>query len=92
MCLMWLGLYHAEANINGVWLQGEILSWIDSFQNIGFNVRGVVCDNHPSNVSEFGNISAKYRRGEEALGVWINDKPIYQTLLWPLRSHQERLQ
>ena len=66
-----------ETNIKEEWLQGEILSCIDALQSNGFYVRGVVCDNHPSNVSAFGNISAKYGRGEDELRVWINDKPIY---------------
>ena len=66
-----------ETNIQGEQLQGEILSCIIALENIGFNVRGVICDKHPSNVSEFGNISANYGRGEDALRVWINDKPIY---------------
>ena len=66
-----------ETNIKGECLHGEILSCIDALQSIGFNVRGVVCDNHPTNVSAIGNISAKYERGEDASRVWINDKPIY---------------
>ena len=39
-----------ETNIKGEWLHGEILNCIYASQSIGFNVRGVVCDNHPSNV------------------------------------------
>ena len=60
-----------ETNIQGEQLQGEILSSIIALENIGFNERGVICDNHPSNVSEFSNISARYGRGEDALRVWI---------------------
>ena len=33
--------------------------------------------NYPTNISAFGNISAKYERGENALWVWMDDKPIY---------------
>ena len=42
--------------------------------------KGVVCFmiiNYPTNVSAFGHISAKYERGENALWVWMDDKPIY---------------
>ena len=67
----------AETITKGEWLHGEILSCIDALQSIGFNVRGAVCDNHPSNVSAFGKFSAKYGRGEDALLVWIDDKPLY---------------
>ena len=65
-----------EINIKGEWLKGEILSCIGDLQKIGFNVRGVVCDNHPSNVSAFGDISAEYGKGDE-LRVWINDQAMY---------------
>ena len=62
VCLMIVGLKSnvpyinrsvPETKIKGKWLKEEIVQVIDVFHEVGFNVRGVVCDNHPSNVSAF---------------------------------------
>ena len=65
-----------ETKIKGKWLKEEILRVIDVLHEFGFNVRGVVCDNHPNNVSAFREIS-DYTKEVDELRVWINDKPIY---------------
>ena len=65
-----------ETKIKGKWLKEEIFRVIDVLHEFGFNVRGVVCDNHPNNVSAFREIS-DYTKEVDELRVWINDKPIY---------------
>ena len=42
-----------EVTINGSWLTTKICSCISSLLKAGFNVRGVVTDNHSSNVNAF---------------------------------------
>ena len=39
--------------LNSDWLKSEILNLIEFLIKNSFNVRGVVCDNHASNVSSF---------------------------------------
>ena len=66
-----------EIEIKGNWLKEKILRVIDVLHDVGFNVRGVVCDHHPSNVSAFREIVSDYAKKDDELRVWTNDKPIY---------------
>ena len=66
-----------ETNIKGTWLKEEITKVIKQLQEIGFNVRGVVCDNHPSNVSAFREMLLDYGKEDDEIRVWINGQPIY---------------
>ena len=49
-----------EVTINGSWLSTEICSCISSLSKAGFNVRGVVTDNHSSNVNAFSILQKAY--------------------------------
>jgi len=49
-----------ETNINGEFVAKEIWEVIGNLANAGFNVRGVVTDNHSSNVSAFNILLRKY--------------------------------
>ena len=49
-----------ESKIEGKWLFGQIIETIQSLHEIGFHVRAVISDNHPSNVSAFIELFSKY--------------------------------
>ena len=49
-----------DVTINGSWLSTEICSCISSLSKAGFNVRGVVTDNHSSNVNAFSILQKAY--------------------------------
>ena len=49
-----------ESKIEGKWLSAQIEESIQSLHEIGFHVRAVISDNHPSNVSAFRNLLSKY--------------------------------
>ena len=51
-----------ESKIEGKWLSGQIRVTIQSLHEIGFHVRAVISDNHPSNVSAFNELFSKYGR------------------------------
>ena len=40
-----------EIKISGELIKNNFFYCIETLQEIGFNVRGICCDNHPSNVS-----------------------------------------
>ena len=42
-----------ESKIGVKWLSGQITESVQSLHEIGFHVRAVILDNHPSNVSAF---------------------------------------
>ena len=45
-----------ESKIEGKWLFGQIIESIQSLHEIGFHVRAVISDNHPSNVSALNKL------------------------------------
>ena len=49
-----------ESKIEGKWLYGQIIESIQSLHEIGFHVRAVISDNHPSKVSAFNELFTKY--------------------------------
>ena len=49
-----------ESKIQGKWLSGQIIETIQSLHEIGFHMRAVISDNHPSNVSAFNELFSKY--------------------------------
>ena len=57
--------------LNSDWLKSEILNLIQFLIKNSFNVRGVVCDNHGSNVSSFTRLLDTH--GEKK-GLFINVK------------------
>ena len=66
-----------ETEIKRNWLKEEILRVIDALHDVGFSVREVARDNHPSNVSAFREITSDYVKEGDELRGWINDMPIY---------------
>ena len=49
-----------ESKIEGKWLSGQIIETIQSLHEIGFHLRAVISNNHPSNVSAFNELFSKY--------------------------------
>ena len=49
-----------ETGINGKWLCNEFIKCIDDLINVGFKIRGIVTDNHSSNVNAFKRLLKQY--------------------------------
>ena len=50
---------------------------MQALQNIGFNIRGVVCDDHSTNVSTYKELLAEYSDSPVELYIILNEKKIY---------------
>ena len=49
-----------ETKIEGKWISINIEESIKSLHEVGFQVRAVISDNHPSNVAAFHDLSQKF--------------------------------
>ena len=54
-----------ETTITGTWLADQISASIESLSKTGFTVRGVVTDNHNSNVTAFNTLKRKYGKKDQ---------------------------
>ena len=50
---------------------------MQALPNIGFNIRGVVCDNHFTNVSTYKKLLSEYGDFPVELYIRLNEKKIY---------------
>jgi len=66
-----------EREINGDWLKEELLQCLIALQENGFNVRGVVCDNHASNVSAYNKLLQTCDSNPDDLFIMLNHKKVY---------------
>ena len=67
-----------EKQINGEWLREELLKCLSVLQENGFNVRGIVCDNHSNNVSAFKKILATHgQTSDDMYFTSLNGKKVY---------------
>lgn len=66
-----------KKNLKGDWLRDAILKCIKTLQDIGYHVRGVVCDNHSSNVSAYRKLLTEFAENTSDLSIMINNEPIY---------------
>ena len=66
-----------EQEIKGEWLKDEIVSCVTILREKGFNVRGIVCDDHASNVSAYKKLIDIYGIDEEDLAIEYNSRKIY---------------
>lgn len=66
-----------EKEISGEWLQDEIFRCLQQLHSNGFQVRGVVCDDHSSNVSAYKKLLAKYSDSPDSLYIKLNERKIY---------------
>ena len=63
-----------EIKINGGWLKEQIL---DTLKSCGFNVRGIVCDNHSSNVSTYKMLLEGCNQDPYSLFMLYESQKIY---------------
>ena len=66
-----------ETEINSDWLKNQIINCIEVLQNEDFNIRGIVCDNHASNVSAYKKLLSMYASSETDLSISFNDMKIF---------------
>ena len=66
-----------ETKIEGELFQNEILYCLQVLQDLCFKVRGVVCNDHSSNVSAFKKLLATYGPSDDDLAIEYNNQKIY---------------
>lgn len=66
-----------EKEIRGEWLKDEIIHSLTILQEKAFNVRGIICDNHASNVSAYKKLLNTYGNSDEDLAIEFNHQKIY---------------
>ena len=66
-----------EKEIRGEWLKDKIVHCLTILQEKGFNVRGIVCDDHASNVSAYKKLLNAYANSVEDLAIEFNNQKIY---------------
>ena len=54
-----------EVTINGTWLYQQFVSCLEDLYKCGFSVRGIVVDNHSTNVSAFKRDEGVFNSKEE---------------------------
>ena len=54
-----------EVTITGEWLAEKISASLHSLAQTGFTVRGIVTDNHNSNVNAFKSLKQKFGKGDQ---------------------------
>ena len=57
----------SETKINADWLTDELIDCLGILSQSGFNIRVIVCDNHPSNVSSFKNLLQHFDQDPDKL-------------------------
>ena len=53
----------SEVTLTGQWLADKVFDCITSFGQVGFKVRGIVSDNHSTNVSAFNIFQIRFPSG-----------------------------
>lgn len=66
-----------ETTLNGEWLKDNLLQCIKELQENDFNIRGIVCDNHSSNVAAYQKLFKECNNDPDNLFITLNDKKIY---------------
>lgn len=66
-----------ETKIQGDWLKDKIEDCLNSLKEAGFNVRGIVCDNHASNVSAYKKLLNAHGSAQEDLFIIFHGKKVY---------------
>ena len=86
VCFMIVGLKQSipyiirslpEVSIDANWLKEKIFKCLDVLCQSGFNVRAIICDNHPSNVSTFRKLLASCDKEPNNLFMEYNSRKIY---------------
>ena len=66
-----------EREVNGDFVMNNLKECLQCLHELDFNVRGVVCDNHASNVSAYGKLLSEYGNDSSGLHITFNSKRIY---------------
>ena len=66
-----------ETKIEREWIQNEIWHYLLVLQDLGFKVRGVVCDDHSSTVFAFKMLLATYGPSDDDLAIEYNNQKVY---------------
>jgi hypothetical protein len=66
-----------EREIFGEWVKEEMLDCLKKLQESGFNVRGVVCDNHSTNVLAYKTLLKEFGQSPDDLFIILNGQKIY---------------
>jgi hypothetical protein len=66
-----------EKEIFGEWVKDELLKCLKDLQESGFNVRGVVSDDHPTNVLAYKTLLQEFGQSPDDLFITLNDQKIY---------------
>ena len=66
-----------ETKINADLLKEELIYCLEILCRPGFNVRAIVCDNHPSNVSSFKILLQHFNQDPDELFIWFELRKIY---------------
>ena len=67
----------AETNTDPNWLKTELLDSLKILSNCGFQVRAIVCDNRPSNVSSFKKLLEHVNQNPDELYMLHKSRKIY---------------
>ena len=65
-----------ETKISSQWIEEQLITTLDVLNEAHFNVRGVVSDNHPSNVSAYKRLETKYGNSD-GLSITYKDSKMY---------------
>ena len=66
-----------EREVNGDFVMNNLKECLQCLYELDFNVRGVVCDNHASNVSAYRKLFSVYGNDSSDLHITFNSKRIY---------------
>ena len=66
-----------EREVNGDFVMNNLKECLQCLYELDFNVRGVVCDNHASNVSAYRELLSVYGNDSSDLHITFNSKRIY---------------
>ena len=66
-----------EREITGEWLKDELLSCLNVLHENGFNVRGVVSDDHATNVCAYKQLLTENGQDADDLFLVLNERKIY---------------
>ena len=58
-----------ETKINSDWPNEELIDSLGILSKSGFNVRAIVCDNHPSNMPSFKNLLQHFNQDPNELFI-----------------------
>ena len=69
-----------ETKVNCDWLNEVLIDCLRILTRFGFNIKAIVCDNHPPNVSSFKNLPQHFNQDSDELFIWYELRKIYLSL------------